>query len=76
MSKYEILRVEVEVQLNKAQRQASLTQVGLCQTALDALAALRELKRGGKCWCDMAIGNPMVREHSKGCKMSQAILDE
>lgn len=27
---------------------------------------IQSLKRGS-CWCEVAVGNPMVRGHSKGC---------
>ena len=33
---------------------------------------LKELKRGS-CWCEMAIGNPMVNGHSKGCFLAQEL---
>lgn len=34
--------------------------------------ALQWLKRGS-CWCEMAIGNPMARRHSKGCGLASAL---
>jgi hypothetical protein len=34
-----------------------------CREALVAL-------KGGDCWCEMAVGNPMVRRHSTGCQMA------
>lgn len=36
--------------------------------------ALRELKRGS-CWCEIAIGNPMAKTHSKGCLLAQQALN-
>ena len=38
-------------------------------------AVLMGLKRGD-CWCQMAIGNPMIREHSQWCKLAKAIFDD
>lgn len=32
-----------------------------------------DLKRGD-CWCEMSIGNPMVKDHSPECKGARAIL--
>jgi hypothetical protein len=32
--------------------------------------------RRGSCWCEMAIGNPMVREHSTVCKAATVIMGE
>jgi hypothetical protein len=39
-----------------------------------AVEALNRLKRG-ECWCEMAIGNPTVREHSKGCDLARAAIE-
>lgn len=38
-------------------------------------AVLMGLKRGD-CWCQMAIGNPMIHEHSRWCKLAQIIFDD
>lgn len=43
------------------------------QSAIEELKAARQtigsLKYGDpKCFCDIAIGNPMVRDHSESCK--------
>lgn len=41
---------------------------------------LREALRGlsysgdGGCWCEVAIGNPMCRDHSDACKRAHAVL--
>jgi hypothetical protein len=35
--------------------------------------ALTLLKRGD-CWCEMAIGNPMIHDHSEGCKIAQELF--
>lgn len=37
--------------------------------------ALMALKRGD-CLCEMAIGNPMILDHSEGCKLAQELLGE
>lgn len=37
----------------------------------DAEEVIRLLKRGS-CWCEMAIGNPMFKEHSEACQKAQA----
>ena len=38
--------------------------------ALEALAHLM----GTTCWCEMDIGNPMVKEHSLGCQLARAAI--
>lgn len=38
--------------------------------------ALRGLKLHGDCWCGVAIGNPMMRDHSDACKAAKAALGE
>ncbi len=40
-----------------------------------ALECIRLLKRGD-CWCEMAIDNPMVREHSAGCLKAKQVMKE
>lgn len=40
-----------------------------------ALATIRALKRGS-CWCELRIGNPMVRSHSAACDMARKIAGE
>lgn len=40
----------------------------------DLRMALELLKRGS-CWCEMAIGNPMVKNHSEGCKLAQRLME-
>ncbi len=40
----------------------------------DALLELRRDSDGLACWCEMAIGNPMVHDHSKGCQLARAAL--
>lgn len=42
----------------------------------ELVEALKELNRssGKGCWCEMAIGNPMVKDHSKGCLMAKQAL--
>ena len=42
---------------------------------LVAQAVLMGLKHGD-CWCQMALSNPMVHEHSQWCKLAQAIFDD
>lgn len=34
---------------------------------------IESLKIGDKCWCQVAIGNPMMTDHSKTCKKAQEI---
>lgn len=36
-----------------------------------ALVALLRLQRSLNCWCDMAIGHPLVKEHSEACRQAQ-----
>ena len=43
-------------------------------TGLDAVAELVQVIKGlkrGSCWCEMAIGNPMVSSHSEKCKAAR-----
>ena len=35
--------------------------------------ALNGLRRGA-CWCELAIGNPMLTDHTSACKAVQALL--
>ena len=35
-------------------------------------SVLNGLKRGD-CWCEMAVGNPMVSSHDKDCLRAQAL---
>lgn len=35
--------------------------------AMLVFKALQDLKLGDYCWCDVAIGNPMMRNHSPQC---------
>lgn len=59
-------------------------QVGRIESAFQAagqecvrnlMVALIELKRGD-CWCEMGIGNPNCRDHSRACKNARAVLLE
>lgn len=34
---------------------------------------ISQLKRGD-CWCEMACGNPMFKDHTAGCKLAQQAL--
>ena len=36
--------------------------------------ALMDLKRGD-CWCEMAIGNPMMRGHSPHCENAKRAME-
>lgn len=40
---------------------------------LELLTIIAALKTGD-CWCEMGIGNPMVRQHSSVCQSVQALL--
>lgn len=43
--------------------------------AADGLCvALASLQRGSGCWCEMAIGNPMVTNHSTYCHETKRTL--
>jgi hypothetical protein len=39
------------------------------------IAILTFLKRGD-CWCEVAINNPMVTEHSRGCIEAKKLYEE
>lgn len=41
-----------------------------CNALREALAGLKR----GECFCEMAIGNPMYKEHSKQCVKATAAL--
>lgn len=38
-----------------------------CEAMSEALALLKR----GDCWCEMAIGHPLLKNHSKGCVIAQ-----
>ncbi len=38
-------------------------------------AALEGLRVNEECWCQVAIGNPMMRGHSDACKTVQELLE-
>lgn len=47
--------------------------------ALDLIRKLRAvigLLKRGSCWCELGIGNPMVRGHSDACRRAREALDE
>jgi hypothetical protein len=33
-------------------------------------------QRTGDCWCQMGIGNPMVREHSAACVAARKAIEQ
>jgi hypothetical protein len=41
----------------------------------EILRVLAALKRGD-CWCEMAVGNPMVSYHNEGCSVAASIFDD
>jgi hypothetical protein len=41
-----------------------------------ALMGLARMYRGEPCFCGMAIGNPMYREHSRACAAAKAAMKE
>lgn len=41
----------------------------------EILSALEGLKRGS-CWCQMAIGHPMMKSHSEACIKVQEIMNK
>jgi hypothetical protein len=40
----------------------------------DAIEALKALSRGN-CWCEMAIGNPLVNHHSGACERVRGVIE-
>lgn len=48
-------------------------RVAELQTALTLLG--NAYPTGGLCFCGMAIGNPMYRDHSKGCQQARQALE-
>ncbi len=44
----------------------------------EATEIIKMLKRAtGKygCWCEIAIGNPMVKSHSEACERARAFIE-
>jgi len=37
--------------------------------------ALKAVRRGKDCWCDMAIGHPLMNRHSRGCLLARKALN-
>lgn len=52
--------------------------VRLIAAAPELLAALKLLARGNGqlCFCEMAIGNPMLKEHSRACVNARAAIQK
>ncbi len=42
----------------------------------DKLKALLRAKKTGSCWCQVGIGNPMLRDHTDACKAIRRALGE
>lgn len=40
---------------------------------VDAVRAMLSLLKRRTCWCEVAIGNPMYREHTEGCKKAAMV---
>ena len=59
--------------------QVVLQAKGVYVTRLGLETALRALKRGTDgvkdCWCEMAIDNPMMKGHSRGCLLARKALN-
>lgn len=51
-----------------------LRTVGRLRRRVQELGAALEALNRGSCWCEMAIGNPMVRTHSPECVQARAAL--
>ena len=41
---------------------------------LSSVRAILHQLRKGQCWCEMGIGNPMVKKHSEICLAVQEIM--
>jgi hypothetical protein len=54
----------------------SPTNAKLIAAAPDLLDALKRLNRSHHepCWCECAIGNPMMTEHSRACVAARAAI--
>ncbi len=48
---------------------------GMHEYVDELVKALKGVKRGS-CWCEMAIGNPMVSSHDSDCKFAKRVLKE
>ena len=46
-------------------------ELGALRGAIDELGRSAD---GRPCFCQMKVGNPMVREHSNGCSMARAAI--
>ena len=44
--------------------------------AKDIIYSLRLGTDKNKCWCQMAIGNPMCKDHSNACKQAQVFMGD
>lgn len=53
-------------------------EIKACTLAITELAmasmVIRSLKRGD-CWCDMAIGHPLIKSHSEACLSAQQFME-
>lgn len=49
--------------------------VGVYGWQMEVLRVLRDLKRGD-CWCEVAIGNPMLQgRHTQACMAAKALME-
>jgi hypothetical protein len=45
------------------------------QLLIDLVGILNRLKKGDCCWCDVAIGNPMLKDHTQLCMDALFVSD-
>lgn len=67
------LREEIEKALRAVYKQG--VQDGARKTKTDAAQVIAGLSRGD-CFCEVAIGNPMMRSHSAACENVRKWLNE
>ena len=51
-------------------------EIAALRARLDAASQVIDGLRRGDCWCEMAIDNPMIRDHSPQCKAAKQFRDK
>lgn len=66
----------VGIEERKANARLIVKAVNCHDELVEALKQLNRSSDEKNCWCEMAIGNPMARNHSKGCLMAKEALSK
>lgn len=67
--------LENEVTQLKTERDFYTMELASAQITLGIANALLESLKRGTCWCEVAIGNPMFKQHSLPCREIQRYFD-